>query len=83
MAKSEKNTLTKFGIFLAQRSVNRAMVSSKTGISKTRMSRLANQTNSHLRADELYLVALAIDVKPSDLLDYLTKDLKLVDQTIK
>ncbi|MGY3055424.1 DNA-binding Xre family transcriptional regulator [Pedobacter sp. UYEF25] len=80
MAKIEKNTLTEFGIYLAKKSVNRSLVSQKTGISITRLARLSTQANSHLRVDELYLVALAIEVNPNDILEYLTKDLKLLDQ---
>ena len=64
MAKLSKSTLTEFGLFLAQKSVNKSQVSAKTGISKTRMTRLTTQTNSHLRASELFLVALAIETDP-------------------
>ena len=78
MANSEKNTLTDFGLYLAQRSVNKSQVSLKTGISKTRMTRLTTQPNSHLRASELYLVALAIEVEPCEMLKFLSKDLKLI-----
>lgn len=77
MAKSDKSTLTDFGLYLAQRSVNKSQVSVKTGISKTRMTRLTTQPNSHLRASELYLVALAIEVDPCDMLKFLSKELKL------
>ena len=77
MAANDKNTLTDFGLFLAQRSVNKSQVSLKTGISKTRMTRLTTKNNSFLRAGELYLVAMAIDVDPCDMLKFLYKDLKL------
>lgn len=77
MVKNSKSTLTDFGLFLAQRSVNKSQVSEKTGISKTRMTRLTTQSNSHLRAAELYLVALAIEVDPCEMLKFLSKDLKL------
>lgn len=77
MAATDKNILTDFGLFLAQRSVNKAKVSAKTGISKTRMTRLTTQSNSHLRASELYLVALAIEVEPCEMLKFLSKDLYL------
>ena len=77
MANSSKSTLTEFGLFLAQKSVNKSQVSAKTGISKTRMTRLTTQTNSHLRASELFLVALAIETDPCEMLKFLSKDLKL------
>lgn len=77
LGKSSKSTLTEFGLFLAQRSVNKSQVSVKTGISKTRMTRLTTQANSHLRVSELYLVSLAIDADPCEMLKFLSKDLKL------
>ena len=78
MANTDKSTLTDFGLFLAQRSVNKSQVSAKTGISKTRMTRLTTQPNSHLRASELFLVALAIEVDACEMLKFLSKDLKLI-----
>jgi len=54
------------------------MVCDRTGISKTRMSRLTTKSNSHLRSDELYLIALAIEVNPSDMFLDLSKDLQLI-----
>jgi len=74
---TDKETLTNFCLYLAKRSVNKAQVSNKTGISKTRMSRLTTQPNSQLRASELYLVALAIGVDPCEILNFLCKDLRL------
>lgn len=77
MAANEKDLLTDFGLFLAQRSVNKSQVSLKTGISKTRMTRLTTKSNSFLRGSELYLVAMAIDVDPCEMLKFLYKGLKL------
>lgn len=77
---SEKQTImTELGLFLSRKSVNRSDVSRKTGISKTRLSELTNNASTKLRADELYLIALAIDVDPCELLKEVCKDLKLVD----
>ncbi|CAI2765623.1 helix-turn-helix domain-containing protein [Flavobacterium collinsii] len=71
--------MTELGLFFSRKSVNRSDVSRKTGISKTRLSELANNTSTKLRADELYLIALAIDVDPCELLKDVCKGLKLVD----
>ncbi|GIQ60253.1 DNA-binding protein [Flavobacterium collinsii] len=71
--------MTELGLFFSRKSVNRSDVSRKTGISKTRLSELANNTSTKLRADELYLIALAIDVDPCGLLKDVCKGLKLVD----
>lgn len=77
---SEKQTImTELGLFLSRKSVNRSDVSRKTGISKTRLSELTNNASTKLRVDELYLIALAIDVDPCELLKDVCKDLKLVD----
>lgn len=69
--------MTELGLFLARKSVNRSDVSRKTGISKTRLSELANNERTKLRVDELYLIALAIDVNPSEILKKVCKGLKL------
>lgn len=69
--------MTALGLFLSKKSVNRSDVSRKTGISKTRLSELTNNTSTKLRVDELYLIALAIDVDPCEILKEVCKDLHL------
>ena len=69
--------MTELGLFLARKSVNRSDVSRKTGISKTRLSELSNNKKTKLRVDELYLIALAIDVDPCEVLKEISKGLKL------
>jgi predicted XRE-type DNA-binding protein len=73
--KSDK--MTELGLFLSRKSINRSEVSRKTGISKTRLSELTNNPNTKLRVDELYLVSLAIDVDPCEVMKQICKDLKL------
>jgi putative transcriptional regulator len=58
--------------------VNRSDVARKTGISKTRLSELSNNSKTKLRVDELYLVALAIDVDPCEVLNEICNDVKLL-----
>lgn len=70
--------MTELGLFLAKKSVNRSEVARKTGISKTRLSELSNNKKTKLRADELYLIALAIDVEPCEIFEEVCKDLKLI-----
>lgn len=70
--------MTELGLYLSRKSVNRSDVARKTGISKTRLSELSNNSSTKLRVDELYLIALAIDVEPSEVLNEVCKDLKLV-----
>lgn len=72
--------MTELGLFLSRKSVNRSDVSRKTGISKTRLSELANNKSTKLRADELYLIALAIDITPCEIFEEVCKELKLKNQ---
>ena len=69
--------MTSLGLYFTKKSVNRAMVSRRTGISQARLSQLSSNESTKLRADELYLIALAIDVDPGELLKEVYKDLKL------
>lgn len=69
--------MTKLGKYLEKRSVNKAEISRRTGISKARLSELTLNTSTRLRADELYLIALAINVDPSEVLKETCGHLKL------
>ncbi|MER3317002.1 MAG: helix-turn-helix transcriptional regulator [Allomuricauda sp.] len=72
--------MTELGLFLAKKSVNRSDVARKTGISKTRLSELSNNKKTKLRADELYLIALAIDVDPCEMFKEICKNIKLIGE---
>lgn len=69
--------MTKLGNYLDQKSVNKSEIARKTGLSRARMNELTLSERSHLRAEELYLIALAIDMAPCELLKDLYGDLKL------
>lgn len=69
--------MTKLGLYLAKKSINKAEVSRKTGISKSRLSQLSSNETTKLRADELYAIALAIDVDPCEVLKELYADTRL------
>jgi len=62
---------------LTKKSVNKAMVSRKTGISESRLSQLSSNESTQLRAKELYLIALAIDVDPCEVLKEVFGDVTL------
>lgn len=72
--------MTKLGLYLAQKSVNKSEVARKTGLSKARISELSLNSTTRLQAEELYRIALAIDVNPCELLEALYGDLKLKRQ---
>lgn len=72
--------MTKLGLYLAQKSVNKSEVARKTGLSKARLSELTLNEATRLQAEELYKIALAIDINPCDLLRALYADLKLPKQ---
>ncbi len=69
--------MTRLGKYLAKRSVNKSEVSRRTGIGKVRISELTLNSSTKLRADELYLIALAINVEPCEVLREVCGHLKL------
>ena len=69
--------MTKLGDYLTKKSVNKSEVARKTGLSNARLSELTINPKARLRADELYLIAMAIEVSPSDMINYLYDDLEL------
>jgi DNA-binding Xre family transcriptional regulator len=69
--------MTPLGQYLAAKSVNKSEVSRKTGLTKARLNRLSMESTSHLRAQELVLIALAIGVAPTEMLNDLYKNVRL------
>jgi hypothetical protein len=69
--------MTKLGEYLTRRLVNKAIVARKTGLSKQRMGELTLNEDAKLRAREVYLIALAIEVEPGELFEYVCDGLKL------
>ena len=69
--------MTEIGNLLNKKSVNKAEISRRTGISPSRLSELSLKESTRLTAEELYLIAMAIDIKPSLVLDEVCKNVKL------
>lgn len=69
--------MTALGEYLTMKSVKKASVSSKTGISPSRLSELSRNETTKLKAEELFLIALAIDVPPDEVLNKVFGHLKL------
>lgn len=72
--------MTEIGKLLDKKSVNKAEISRKTGISTSRLSELSLKSSTRLTAEELYLIALAIDAEPSTVLEEICKNVKLEAQ---
>lgn len=71
--------MTKLGEYLAKKSVNKSMIARKTGLSKARINELTMTESSKLRLDEMYLIALAIDTNPCEMMNTLCQDIALQD----
>lgn len=71
--------MTELGIYLSKKSASKAEISKKTGISKSRMSELTLNPSTQLRIREFYLIALALDVDPCEMLNEICQDVKLVE----
>lgn len=70
--------MTELGLFLSKKSASKAEISKKTGISKSRISELTLNPSTQLRVRELYLIALAIDIDPCEVLNEICRDIKLI-----
>lgn len=69
--------MTFLGKYLTDKSINKAEVSRKTGIRKSRLSQLSTKDNTNLKAEELYLIAKAIDADTNEILERIYGHLKL------
>ncbi|MCD2260202.1 helix-turn-helix domain-containing protein [Psychroserpens luteolus] len=69
--------MTNLGKYLTDKSINKAEVSRKTGIRKSRLSQLSTKEETNLKAEELYLIAKAIGADPNEILEKIYGHLKL------
>lgn len=72
--------MTRLGEYLAKKSVNKSMIARKTGLSKARINELTMTDTSKLRLNEMYLIALAIDTNPCEMMNTLCEDLALQEE---
>lgn len=72
--------MTNLGEYLAKKSVNKSMVARKTGLSKARINELTMTETAKLRLDEMYLIALAIDTDPCEMMKILCQGLSLAEE---
>jgi DNA-binding Xre family transcriptional regulator len=73
--------MTRFGEYLAKRSVSKAALSKRTGITVQRLNDLTLKDNARPMGFELYLVAKAIEADLDDMHAFLYGHLKLKEIT--
>lgn len=73
----KKSELTDLGKYLILKSANKAEIYRKTSITESRLSLLSNDPTTKLYGEELYLIALALDVEPGDMAKNIYKKIKL------
>jgi hypothetical protein len=71
--------MTDLGKFLQRKSINKAEVARRTGISASRITELSNNPTTRLTAKELYLIILAIDEDPAKVFIEFHRNLHLKD----
>lgn len=71
--------MTKLGEYLARRSVNKAELGRKTGLTRQRISELCLSDKAQLKATEFYLIGLAIEADHLDMLKAICGHLKLTE----
>lgn len=69
--------MTELGKFLSKKSVNKAEISRRTDITTSRLSDLCLKEYARLTAEELYLIAMAIDINPSEVFEEIFENVKL------
>lgn len=77
MQRNFETEMTRLGEYLEKKAISKATVANRTGISRSRLSELTNNPSTHLKAKELYLIALAIDVEPNEIIKEVFKEVKL------
>ena len=70
--------MTELGEFFIKKSVNKAGISRRTGINASRLSELSLNRKARLTAEEVVLIAKAIDIEPAILLMEVCKNVKLL-----
>ncbi|WP_202985635.1 helix-turn-helix domain-containing protein [Pedobacter planticolens] len=73
----KKSELTELGKYLILKSANKAEIYRKTSITESRLSLLSNDPKTKLSGEELYLIALALDVDPGDMAKTIYTGVKL------
>lgn len=73
---------TRLGQYITAKGMIQKAIGEKTGLSDSRLSTLCTNPTSHLRADELYKIALALGDDPCKLLQRLCGHITLTEVTL-
>jgi transcriptional regulator with XRE-family HTH domain len=71
--------MTALGLYLSKKSVNKAEIARRSGISKSRLTQLSNNETTKLTVEELYKIALSMNVDPCELLLKVCQGIKLTE----
>ena len=69
--------LTRLGTYFEKKSINKASVARITGLGKNRITAITTNETARLTAEELYLIALAVEENPCELLEYVCGHLRV------
>ncbi|MFT3919193.1 helix-turn-helix domain-containing protein [Cloacibacterium sp.] len=69
--------MTNLGKIFKEKLVNKSAISRITGISSARLSELSRNENTVMKAKELYLIALALEISVEEIAEKLYGHLKL------
>ena len=72
-----KEKLTKLGLYLSRKPLSQAKLARRTGISKDRISKLHIDIKSRPTVEEIYLIALALEVNYSEIIEFICEGLTL------
>lgn len=63
--------MTKLGLFLAKKFINKAELSRNSGISASRLSKLSLNENTKMTAEEFYQIVKALELDANEVLEVL------------
>ncbi|MGV3632264.1 MAG: helix-turn-helix domain-containing protein [Bacteroidota bacterium] len=69
--------MTNLGLYFAKKSINRADLGRKTGLTTNRLNNLVNSDKSVLTLEEFYLICLALELDPGEFIKIVCPDIEL------
>lgn len=69
--------MTELGKYFKHESINKSEIVRKIGICSSRLSELIRNENTKIKAEELCLISLAMDIPPVEIIEKLSKNIEL------